>query len=264
MNKFISLVVFIFFSYSLTAQEIAGKSSPRISEEVHWELSKATGMLLDIDGTWISRDKKIPVCLPELFKSDIDKGKYSLGIDNFEYLQLRSIIVGDSTYYVFIKKYYDGFYKFASIEEDWTDSYSFYYSVFRKSELEKLRNIEFGKINLIKLSAMYHGIIKKVQDGAELLIIQNKLEKYLEKPNYYTESVEKLVFNINSMPQEKEVRFFITHQTKTPYHTYKYSGICKDNSIIKVNVDYTSPELFNKFYYTTDFGLFQLLLEVIE
>ena len=119
-RSFIFLIsVLLIFTTCAFGQEKVSTSLPKIGNQTVGKLFKASGWLLNPEGEWISRQNKIPCDLPNQMKALIDYGKYSPGIDNFISYELRDINIKDSSYYILIKKYNNGYYHYSTLEDEW-------------------------------------------------------------------------------------------------------------------------------------------------
>ncbi len=108
------------FWSAVYSQDRVNKKLPKISSQIFGTLTSATGWLNNPEGQWIFRKNRIVKNLNNSFKSIIDYEENGLGIDNFIFYQLRKILINDTSYYILIKKSNSGYYRYATIREDWT------------------------------------------------------------------------------------------------------------------------------------------------
>src|SRR5215813_3084491 len=111
------IFLFVLSSHILYSQDRVNKPLPKISKVIQKQLTTATGWMLNPEGQWVSRKNRIPYFIENKSKILIDYETYGLGMDNFVFFQLRDVKISDSTYYVLIKKYRDGYYRYRSIQK---------------------------------------------------------------------------------------------------------------------------------------------------
>lgn len=85
-------------------------------------LENATGWMRMPYGEWVSRANRIPKYLSSDFATFQDFREYGLGIDNFGWLQLREMQFAGQSYYLLLKQYRSGYYRYSNIREGWTYS----------------------------------------------------------------------------------------------------------------------------------------------
>jgi len=266
---------FLVFNIYSFGQEKVNASLPKIGSQIIGKLYKASGWLLNPEGQWISRQNKIPCDLPNQMKALIDYGKYSPGIDNFISYELRDITIKDSSYYILIKKYNNGYYHYSTLEEEWQNTTEIVYYVFNKSELEPLKNIKQDSINLIKIHVRYFypPYSAPLKDLSE---IETNIAKQIKetKSDYHCD----LALFIAPYKSKNIVQFQIYSILSQQYPgatfiTTTVGGIIKQ--FCSCNSDYTeenvvngndkaylSKKLFKSCYFEADYSTFSNFLKI--
>ncbi|MEI6455560.1 MAG: tetratricopeptide repeat protein [bacterium] len=131
---------------------------PLISEPRSF-LETATGWMLQDNGEWISDENRIPFKDSEFNKSS--KALYKLGKENFEFLQLRDVVLNNEIYCIFVIVFRTGWYEFPILLEGWHKQQGISYFVFKKSKLLEVvpDKIEFNKPNIINMDVVCEGTL---------------------------------------------------------------------------------------------------------
>jgi len=266
MKKIIFLLFTIFvIVFNALSQERSVKAKPKISTATIAQLNTATGWMLNKDEEWVSLKNTIPVSMLSEFSILLNYEKKGLGTDNFKYFKLKELIYNSNSYYILIKQYRDGFYNYPSIEEDWINQTSYFAYVFEKAELDKLANIEDGRINKIDINILDFTIIKWKSENEALNLIQTKLD--LEKG---AEATAKLVLHIAPYKDKNIVQFQI-------YNAYVYESTYSNSTYIRGIIEeykvgnllerdkqqvYYTDDLFKYCYYEVDYSTFNKFLKI--
>jgi hypothetical protein len=267
--------VLLVLSTSSFGQEKGNASLPKIGSQTVGKLYKASGWLLNPEGQWISRQNKIPCDLPNQMKALIDYGKYSPGIDNFISYELREVSIQDSSYYILIKKYNNGYYHYSTQENDWQSSTEMLYYVFNKPELEKLKNIEQDSINFINIHVRYFypPYSAPLSDLSE---IEKDLAKQMKETNsdYHCDLVLFIVPCKTKNIVQFQIYSILSQQYPgATYTTTSVGGIIKqfcscvsdyteDNVINGNDKAYLSKKLFKSCYFESDYTTFRNFLKI--
>lgn len=253
MKKLILLLT-LTFSVSALSQDREVKSKPDISTETISELNESTGWVLNRDEEWISLENTIPTStLGSKYKSLYDYEKYGIGCDNFNFFKLKEITFKDSVYYILLKQYKSGYYKYKSIEEDWRNRTSHAAYIFTKSELSKLDSINDSQINLIEIALIAQINISYTTELEAIDLIQTKID--LSKPN---RAKSNLILHIAPYKEKNIVQFQI-YTTTGEYNII--SGNNRENAKY-VKQHYLKDDLFKNFYYETDYSNFNNFLNI--
>ena len=247
----------ILSSVSLTitvfSQDRTVTPKANITTETISELKKAKGWMLNEDKEWVSLKNTIPTSkLGSKYKSLLSYEDYGLGSDNFNYFKLKEISYKDSTYYVLIKQYRTGWYKYKNIREGWREYNSHLAYVFDKNELSKLNSINDNQINKVEIQLIdTHNVNYTTEDEAiELIQTKIKLDKPLDKKS-------KLILHIAPYKEKNIVQFQIYNKG----YNNRIGGINSSNSG-KVKQYYLKDDLFKHFYYETDYSTFNKFLNI--
>jgi len=266
-KKLITFIYLIISTLTVFTQERVNKPMPQIGTQIKGFLTKSTGWLLNPEGQWVSRPNRIPAFIENEFKILIDYEYNGLGSDNFISYQLREVKIQDSTYSILIKKYKDGYYKYSSIKEGWTNYNSVVYYVFTNSELSKLKNIINDSVNIIKLNILYSNSITWMNSETYIFDIQKEIVKQIEEKKSDDESEDYLVFQIAPYKTKKIVQF----QIYSAYSKYNIiTGIITEHKVKDEKGEnswdekqiYLTKNLFKYCYYEIDLLTFNSFLKI--
>lgn len=120
-RTFLAWFVVLLYVGSASAFERDAPVLPVISEPLA-VLESATGWMKMPSGEWVSRGNRIPRYLSSEHNILQDYQEYGLGLDNFGWMQLREMQFGGRSYYLLLKQYRSGYYRYSTIREGWTYS----------------------------------------------------------------------------------------------------------------------------------------------
>jgi hypothetical protein len=254
-------------SVILFSQERVSKPIPIIGAKVKGQLTKSTGWLLNPESQWVSRPNKIPSFIENQYKTLIDYEYDGLGFDNFISYQIRDVKIQDSTYSILIKKFKDGYYKYSSIKEGWTNFNSVLFYVFNKNELRKLDDVVNDSINMIKINVLYSNNITWINNETYISDIQKEIVRQNDEKKSDKEIEECLVFHIAPYKTKNIVQFQI-YSSNIKYNII--GGIIKEHMIKDENGKYSynekqiylSKDLFKYCYYEVDYLTFNNFIKI--
>ena len=244
--KKILLINLIIFNSICFSQNRNNTNLPLISAENKGILLQAKGWLKNQYGEWISRNNKIPNDLSIEYKSLDNFEIYSLGQDNFISYQLKDIeipnnpyIYQDSTYVVLIKKEKWGYYIYPAINEEWRTSNTCEYYVFKKSELNKFKNIFYDELKIIDINLIYSGYIQPVDltKFNNLYLSKEINKKIMEQDKYGSNDNERhLYLNLTCIENKNLVQFYFYERTfEEITNKYYETDLATFNKFIKIN-----------------------------
>lgn len=211
IKKIIILLTISNFIYS---QERVDEILTKIDKTILTSISKADGYIKTDYGKWISKPNRIPFKLEAKFENLSNSKVYSLGEnkENFVKYEFRNISIKDSTYYILIKYYKDGFYEYKSIQEGWNFTKSIDFYVINKNDFMNFPKIKNDTIINFKIKPILDGTIEFVSDYNIGLIEKKINEMELKSSNlsYYEKKYKKdnyLYFNIFTF--KEKTRFLI-------------------------------------------------------
>lgn len=263
------LAILTLNSVNLFSQDRVSKPIPTIGTQIKGQLTKSTGWLLNPESQWVSRPNKIPSFIENQYKTLIDYEYDGLGFDNFISYQMRDIKIQDSTYSILIKKYKDGYYKYSSIKEGWTNYNSVMFYVFNKTELRKLDDVVNDSINLIKINVLYSNSITWINNETYISDIQKEIVKQIDEKKSDKETEDYLVFQIAPYKTKNIVQF----QIYSSYSKYNIiGGIIKEHKVKDENGKYSwdekqiylSKDLFKYCYYEVDYLTFNNFIKITK
>lgn len=255
--------VFIILTILLTQQLVFGqernvKPKPIIATEAIGKLTSATGWMLNPDADWVSLKNTIPAFLGAEHNALLEYERTGLGTDNFKYYELKELTYNNTSFYILIKQYRDGYYTYKSIKEGWNNLISHTAYIFNKNELDKLGNAIDGQSNMIEIELIDRVHIQWTSEAEALELIPTKID--------WDMSIKtKLILQIAPYKEKSIVQFQI-------YEVYgKYNsigGIAKefklkgDEYSVRGKQVYLTNELFKYCYYETDYATFEKFLPI--
>jgi hypothetical protein len=256
----LTILTMVMMILTVYGQDRTTKPKAVISTETISQLTTATGWMLNPEEEWVSLKNTIPVHLASEFNLLLDHEERGLGTDNFKYYKLKELTYNDSSYYVLIKQYRDGYYTYGSIKEGWNKLISHTAYIFAKSELNKLDRIKDGQLNMIEIEIIDNVNIAWTSEAEALKLIPTKIE--WDKP---IDKKRNLILHIAPYKEKNIVQF----QIYTTYSKYNIiGGIIKEYEakggeyFFSTKKVYLTDELFKHCYYETDYATFNKFLTI--
>jgi len=259
----ISLMLILSVSYSF-AQGRKNEALPKIGETIR-KLDKAIGWMKSPEGQWIHRQNRIPAYLSLEHKILLDYKEFGAGIDNFDFIELRSIDIEGQEYYMLIKVTRAGYYKYSSIHEGWTPKVHYYYFVFQKNEIDNII-IEKNTPKLIEIDVKSSGDIAVFGELSEKEMKQKisyNIKRMISR-KFIPEI--KLFLNLFCYDKNNVIRFLILSVERCPITNYNsYNSIAARylNSVPNGKESLIQPDVFNKFYYECPLQDFKKLIPLV-
>lgn len=265
MSKTLSIIVILISIFIETnSQERVNKSLPKISVQVNSQLTQSKGWILSPEGQWISRQNRIPSYLDNKYKTISDLEFNGLGMDNFISFQIRDILIDGKSYKIIIKRYKDGYYKYLSIKQGWTNYTSVNFFVIEENEFYKLNTIINDSVNQIKLKVLYSGELTWINDQTLLSDIQKEVVKLIEDLDKTKKEEKHLVFHLAPYKSKNIVQFQI-YSTSGAYNII--GGVIQEHRIKSKSSSYDeriylTDELFKHCYYEVDYITFNKFIKL--
>lgn len=259
----ISLTLIFSVSYSF-AQGRKNATLPKIGDTIG-RLDKAIGWMKSPEGQWISRQNRIPAYLSLRDEILLDYKELGTGIDNFNFIELRSIDIEGQEYYILMKATRAGYYKYSSIHEGWTPETHYYYFVFQKGEIDKI-TIEKNTSKLIEIdvkSSSGEVVASSELDEEELKQeISYDIKKRISEKSTIK---KKLLLHIFYYDEDKVIRFLILSETDYGYGSLLYDSIAAGylNDVPNGKESLIQPDVFDKFYYECPLEDFRKLIPLV-
>ncbi len=225
------------------------KTVPMISGVVS-RLDKATGWTLQNNGEWTSDQNEIPFRDYKLNR--IHRGKYALGKENFEEINVRQVVIGQTVYSIHIVKYRDGRYQFPVLEQNWNKFDALKYYVFNEQRWNQVwpDSIVFNRPYAVNMDLLCSGTIEEYNDKTYLYEIENSIRKavYLKE-----KSLINLIFA--GYPVEVDGKKYMRFKF--------YESINKKEIYVKYLLTYNWDKLFKNSYYEVKFDVFDRFIRNI-
>ena len=254
----ILLTLIFLVSYSF-AQDRKNEVLPKIGDTIG-RLDKATGWTKSPEGQWVNRQNRIPAYLSLNNEILLDYEKWGTGIDNFDFIELRSINIEGQEYYILIKPTRIGFYKYENIREGWTPRVKYAYFVFQKDEINKI-TIEKNTAKLIEIDLklsydeISHPPCSELSENEMKQKISYNIKKWISGKSI---SKTKLLLNLFYYDKDDVVRFLI-------FSVYRGNSFSSYGSLAMAVVpngeeSLSQPDVFDKFYFECPLDNFKKLI----
>jgi len=231
-------------------------SLPVISEPLS-RLETAVGWMKTPGGGWISRENRIPKYMSSDYDLLQDFNDYSLGVDNFQLLELREVILGGETYYLLLKHKRGGAYHYPAIREGWYYNYQVKGYVFGKTDMHPIA-FEDKEPFLVEIGLIANPSKVYYNDKYENIYIQDiavKLNEVMAK-----EKSDDLYLIINVMKLGGSVRFIMLEKSISISGNYEfetYAGLSATDYDLPIKIEEAvTEEVFKNFYFELDFRTF--------
>lgn len=248
-----TIFIFVFFIIAHFANgqspERPKKEIPLITEVVS-KLDKAEGWMLQNNGEWISEQNKIPF---KSYKSNKRKtGKYNLGMQNFDEIDIRCITINELVYSILLVYYQGGNYEFPVLEENWDSYNAVTYYVFNEDVWNRIfpDSVVFNKPYAINTNILCTGTIIDFNKKTYLFDIENHVRQT-------THQQDKSITNLIVALYPVKIR------EKTHFRFKFYESINKPEIYIKYLLERNWEKLFRNFYYETGYDEFKQFVQNI-
>jgi tetratricopeptide (TPR) repeat protein len=248
------LIILLLFS---TCSFLHGQSPERPRKEVPLlsdvvaKLTKAEGWMLQNNGEWTNAKNKIP--FRNYAHNKVKGGRYSLGEENFDHIDIRSITIQDVVYSVMLIYSQKGEYEFPLLEEKWSQYEAVDYYAFEESKWNSIfhDSIIFNQPYAINTEIICSGSIDNYNEDSYLFEIENQIRQAIYQQNKSNSNLIFAVYPVK-IKSEKYVRFKF------------YETINKREIYIKYLLPYNWEKIFRNFYYEVSFDRFEEFVENIN
>lgn len=229
---------------------------PFIGEQLG-KLENATGWMKGPGDRWISRENRIPKYLSADYDILQDYERHSLGVYNFDLIELREVSIRDKGYYLLLIHKKGGSYRYPTIREDWYYNYQVRGYVFEKTDLPQMDLADREPTTLTpKLVATPSVVYYNDRYGtAYLNDIALKINEELEKERHHD-----LSLIINVMKLDDALRFIMVEKSVSTHGKYEfetYSDLYATNQDLPISIEeVVTAEVFRNFYFETDYQAF--------
>jgi hypothetical protein len=241
--------ILLIINYSIGfCQDSINAPLPKISATIMGTLTNAKGWLRNPEDQWINRPNRIPAFVEEKFKILIDYQSNGEGIDNFYKLELRKITIDTSNYFILIKYYRAGYYKYPSINEGYEKEKSIRFYVFKKENLEEFNGFDDEDVYEMNLPLVTSGELRDYTEVNPLPSLSKLVYRNIKEPIYGMS--ENLKMGIQLINTKGKIRFFIMGEGKyiPNFDTFLNETMKEYNPISSERFYYeTSIIDFNKF-----------------
>lgn len=243
-QKYFLPLVFMFCAPLILAQspERPRKETPLITNVIA-TIDKAQGWMLQNNGQWLSAENKIP--FKDYEQNKRKSGKYALGEENFDRINLRSIIINKTVYSILLVYATDGSYEFPVLEQKWNQYKTLTYYAFKESKWRYIfpDSTIFNQPYAINTDLIVHGEIDNYKEESYLFEIENKVRQAIYQQ---AESNTNLIFAAYPVKvrDQKYFRFKL------------YETINKREIYIKYLLPHNRDKLFLNYYYEIEFENF--------
>lgn len=235
------------------------RTSPQLPEigPAIARLDQAVGWMQMPGGEWVERENRIPEYLSSDYYSLLDYEEHSLGVDNFDWIELRKVTIEGEEYCLLAKARRGGQYEYPRIKRGWSNNYQVDLYVF---------NEEDWKVELADRKPQLLRIPLKCETGLVYYFEQDREENYLadmgKKINEVLSRDNKgftYYLNLNVLPIDGVVRFIIVEEY-VHRKSSTFSGLRGTDRDLPIKIkEAVTPKIFEKFYYETDLEAFKKL-----
>lgn len=236
---FVLVIPIILFGQS---PERPRKEIPLITDVIA-TLDKAEGWMLQNNGEWISSKNQIPFREYSLNKKK--SGRYSLGKENFDHVDLRAITINDVIYSILLIYAKDGNYEFPVLEENWKEFNTLTYYVFKESKWNYIfpDSLIYNVPYAINTELVVDGVLNDYNKETYLFEIENHTRQAIYQQ---TDGNTNLIF----------AAYPVMIRDKKYFRFKLYETINKREIYVKYLLPYNRNKLFGTFYYELDFNDF--------
>lgn len=220
-------------------------------------LDKATGWMQMPSGEWIDRENRIPEYLSSDYYSLLDYEEHSLGVDNFDWIELRKVTIEGEEYCLLAKARRGGQYEYPRIKKGWSHNYQVDLYVFDEKDW-KVELID-RKPQLLRVPLKCKaGLVYYFEGHREENYVQDMSKKINETLNEDSRGFT-YYLNLNILPIDGVVRFIFVDE-----YVYRksstFSGLRGTDRDLPIKIkEAVTPKIFEKFYYETDLKTFKKL-----
>lgn len=208
MKKTLIILFIIIFPFaSIISQPAAGTEiNYSVISGVQSTLDNVIGWSLQDNGKWTSLKNKIPYANFKTNKRPTPKEK--LGLENFEQIQLKKVLIDKKQYNVLILIYEDGDYEFPILQEGWRSFKSVEFFVFKAENLIRIlpREVPFNKAYAADMGVFCADRIHDYDPD----ILDNKIVAKIQATQNQTSfNAANLIFAVKPIQEKgKEVVYF--------------------------------------------------------
>lgn len=228
---------------------------PIISDPLS-QLDAAVGWMITPGGGWISRENRIPRYMSADYENLQDYERYSLGVDNFQLLELRKVTIEGNIHDLLLVHKMGGSYTYPTIREDWSYNYQVRGYVFETSDVQRLVFNNKEPV-LLELEVMANPRLTYYNNRYQNEYVQDLAVKINEE---MAKDVGLQYLVINMMRVGDSVRFIMLDKflfISESYESVSYSGLDASSPEIPLKMeDVTTEEVFRNFYFETDLQTF--------
>ena len=199
------------------------------------------GWMFSVDGQWMSGEQVIPVRLNSRETEALKKKENKWGSDNLMQMKIYPLKYGKEKYYVLIKFYTQGYYKYAETKKGWKENLIAYYYIINEQGLKTITTAPNNEELFYKIDLFDSGLL---HDTSPKNAIEEVLKNARIKPNYDR------TFNIHlyKKKNEEKVYFFFYAQHKIFIDT---EGVLNDSFKVRGKTIYGQKQLLQYMYYET-------------
>lgn len=269
MKQTVLLITALLMVFWADAQRGRSDDTNRVDiKEVRSTLEKATGWVNKGGGDWVSAENKIPAVMKQKTAEEIAEGETSrrksrrlkrklkstekdkeLGKENFIEIEMMDIMVNNQAFQGMIIKKEKGEYEFPMIKEGFTKYKAIEYYIFRSERIKQIlpNPLVFNEPYAVDLKVFASGDIPYYENKDINTIIQGDIKESLFKQDLSSFSPGNLLLTLYPVVYEGErlMRFNFIRTYNKYYVNRSYFN--EDNLL----------QLFNSFYFETDFDRFK-------
>lgn len=253
MKKGLFFLLLLLFPIAGIIAQTTGNNEVNFSiiSKVQSYLESAEGWSLQDNGRWASANNRIPHSDSKTNKNPSPRRK--LGVENFNILELKKVLIDDIQYNVLLIKYADGGYEFPILQEGWKPFESLEFFVFEAKTLSDIlpHDVPFNRAYAVNMKVFCQG---KVRDYDPKLINDIVVGKIQSTQNQTNINASNLVFAV--LPIQKDGRESVKFKMIRSYSKRSLSSWYLDPR--------NAEKLFSVSYFSAKFYQFKKFIRDSE
>ena len=241
MKKYVFLALFVGLRIPSLGQMERTNINVSFSTEPIAILDKdIVGWVLVKDGRWESEPNTIKY--PYVSKNKDKDKRLSIGQDNIESIEVFDVLIGEKRYWLYVKYYESGKYKYETRQKGWKKRKDAYYYLVDPYLLPNLLELQDDNSYVFFVKTISHGKLSNIKKKDVLISVHNSIEFPLKSERFMT-------WHIRLNKQDNKAQFLICslHSIFKGTDGILYDYKIRDKSI------YGNKTMFDHLYYESTY-----------
>ena len=200
------------------------------------------GWVLTTDGHWKGTSNTIEYPMANNNDKDKKNKRHSIGQDNFESIQVFDALINHKRYWIYVKFFKNGNYKYATRQKGWKKRMDVYYYIVDPFLLPNIQSLNDNEPYVFFIPTVATGQISNVKQKEIIELIHSSLEFPLKSDRLMT-------FHLRVNKNDNKAQFMICSLHKFFKGT---DGIIRDYRI-KDHSIYGKKSMFDHLYYESTY-----------